>query len=129
MSHAIDPITLEVLWNRLIAVVNEQAAALMRTSFTTIVRESGDLSADALKSMESRQIELEKQMDLVMREMRNIERKAKKSLEDLNHRIIVPVVEEMLEELKADLIDTKSLYREQINELTLQLEQYQKQRR
>ena len=27
----IDPITLEVLWNRLIAVVNEQAAALMRT--------------------------------------------------------------------------------------------------
>ena len=41
----IDPITLEVLWNRLIAVVNEQAAALMRTSFTTVVRESGDLSA------------------------------------------------------------------------------------
>lgn len=41
----IDPILLEVLWNRLIAVVNEQAAALMRTSFTSIVRESGDLSA------------------------------------------------------------------------------------
>lgn len=41
----IDPISLEILWNRLIAVVNEQAAALMRTSFTTIVRESGDLSA------------------------------------------------------------------------------------
>ncbi len=41
----IDPITLEVLWNRLVATVNEQAAALMRTSFTTIVRESGDLSA------------------------------------------------------------------------------------
>ncbi len=41
----IDPIQLEVMWNRLIAVVNEQATALMRTSFTTIVRESGDLSA------------------------------------------------------------------------------------
>ena len=40
-----DPIRLEVMWNRLIAVVNEQASALMRTSFTTIVRESGDLSA------------------------------------------------------------------------------------
>lgn len=40
-----DPITLEVLWNRLIGVVNEQAAALMRTSFTSIVREAGDLSA------------------------------------------------------------------------------------
>lgn len=33
------------MWNRLISVVNEQASALMRTSFTTIVRESGDLSA------------------------------------------------------------------------------------
>jgi N-methylhydantoinase B len=44
-SGQLDPITLEILWNRLIAVVNEQAAALMRTSFTTIVRESGDLSA------------------------------------------------------------------------------------
>lgn len=44
-ENRLDPITLEILWNRLIAVVNEQAAALMRTSFTTIVRESGDLSA------------------------------------------------------------------------------------
>ncbi|MEX2314978.1 MAG: hydantoinase B/oxoprolinase family protein [Thermomicrobiales bacterium] len=44
-TNGIDPITLEVMWNRLIAVVNEQATALMRTSFTTIVRESGDLSA------------------------------------------------------------------------------------
>jgi N-methylhydantoinase B len=44
-SGQIDAITLEVMWNRLIAVVNEQATALMRTSFTTIVRESGDLSA------------------------------------------------------------------------------------
>ncbi|HKA13046.1 MAG TPA: hydantoinase B/oxoprolinase family protein [Candidatus Dormibacteraeota bacterium] len=42
---AIDPVTLEVLWTRLIQVTNEQAAALMRTSFTPIVREVGDLSA------------------------------------------------------------------------------------
>ena len=40
-----DPVTLEILWTRLITVANEQAAALMRTSFTPIVRESGDLSA------------------------------------------------------------------------------------
>lgn len=40
-----DPVRLEVMWNRLIAVVNEQATALMRTSFTSIVREAGDLSA------------------------------------------------------------------------------------
>lgn len=41
----IDPIQLEVLWNRLISIVNEQAAALMHSSFTTVVREAGDLSA------------------------------------------------------------------------------------
>ena len=40
-----DPVTLDICWNRLIGVVNEQAAALMRTSFTSIVREAGDLSA------------------------------------------------------------------------------------
>ena len=40
-----DPIALEVCWSRLIGVVNEQAAALQRTSFTSIVREAGDLSA------------------------------------------------------------------------------------
>jgi N-methylhydantoinase B len=41
----LDPVTLEICWSRLIGVVNEQAAALMRTSFTSIVREAGDLSA------------------------------------------------------------------------------------
>ena len=41
----LDPVQLEVMWNRLISVVNEQATALMRTSFTSIVREAGDLSA------------------------------------------------------------------------------------
>jgi len=42
---SLDQLKLEVLWNRLVATVNEQAAALMRTSFTSIVREAGDLSA------------------------------------------------------------------------------------
>ncbi len=41
----IDAIALEVLWNRLISIVNEQAAALIHASFTTVVREAGDLSA------------------------------------------------------------------------------------
>ena len=46
MTHnRFDPITLEVLWNRLVSIVNEQAAALMHASFTTVVREAGDLSA------------------------------------------------------------------------------------
>lgn len=40
-----DQITLDVLWSRLISTANEQAAALMRSSFTSVVREAGDLSA------------------------------------------------------------------------------------
>ena len=43
--NSLDPILLEVLWNRLVSVVEEQARALMRTSFTSVVREAGDLSA------------------------------------------------------------------------------------
>ena len=41
---SIDPIALEVLWNRLLSVANEQQVALMRTAFSTIVRESQDLA-------------------------------------------------------------------------------------
>ena len=41
---AIDPIALEVLWSRLLSVTNEQQAALMRTAFSTVVRESQDLA-------------------------------------------------------------------------------------
>jgi N-methylhydantoinase B len=36
---------LEILWNRLLSIAEEQAQVLMRTAFSTIVREAGDLSA------------------------------------------------------------------------------------
>ncbi len=35
----------QVMWNRLVSVVEEQAQALVRTAFSTSVREAGDLSA------------------------------------------------------------------------------------
>ena len=35
----------QVMWNRLISVVEEQALTLVRTAFSTSVREAGDLSA------------------------------------------------------------------------------------
>ncbi|GIS88522.1 MAG: hypothetical protein CM1200mP18_12320 [Gammaproteobacteria bacterium] len=40
----LDAIRMQVMWNRLISVVEEQAQALMRTAFSPIVRECGDLS-------------------------------------------------------------------------------------
>jgi N-methylhydantoinase B len=45
MTDAIKLIDLQIMWNRLIAVVEEQAQVLMRTAFSPIVRECGDLSA------------------------------------------------------------------------------------
>ena len=38
-------IDLQVMWNRLLSVVNEQSETLMRAAFSPIVRESGDISA------------------------------------------------------------------------------------
>ena len=35
----------QIMWNRLIAVVEEQAQVMIRTAFSTTVREAGDLSA------------------------------------------------------------------------------------
>src|SRR4026208_2077594 len=45
MTSATKLIDLQIMWNRLIAVVEEQAQVLMRTAFSPIVRECGDLSA------------------------------------------------------------------------------------
>ncbi|MGG5890961.1 hydantoinase B/oxoprolinase family protein [Falsiroseomonas sp. HC035] len=39
-----DPVTLQILWGRLISTADEAAAALLRTSFSTIVRESNDFA-------------------------------------------------------------------------------------
>ena len=39
-----DSATLEVLWTRLVSIVDEAAAALVRTSFSTVVRDSHDFS-------------------------------------------------------------------------------------
>jgi len=45
-----DPILVEVLSNRLISIVNEQQAALIRTAFSTVVRESEDLACGVFDS-------------------------------------------------------------------------------
>jgi N-methylhydantoinase B len=48
MAHEINPLVQihrQIMWNRLIAVVEEQARIMIRTAFSTTVREAGDLSA------------------------------------------------------------------------------------
>jgi N-methylhydantoinase B len=44
MPEAFDPITLEIFWNRLISAADEAATGLLRTAFSTIVRESNDFA-------------------------------------------------------------------------------------
>ena len=45
MRAASREVPLQIMWNRLISVVEEQALTLVRTAFSTSVREAGDLSA------------------------------------------------------------------------------------
>ncbi len=44
-NTALAQIHSQIMWNRLIAVVEEQAQTMIRTAFSTSVREAGDLSA------------------------------------------------------------------------------------
>ncbi|WP_428423529.1 hydantoinase B/oxoprolinase family protein [Pararhizobium sp.] len=44
-TSALSDVHMQIMWNRLISVVEEQAVTLIRTAFSTSVRESGDLSA------------------------------------------------------------------------------------
>lgn len=44
-AKAPNEIELQIMWNRLIAIVEEQAQTLLRTAFSSMVREAGDLSA------------------------------------------------------------------------------------
>ena len=44
MTTRFDPITLEVLWTRIISVVDEAAKAIVRTSFSTLSNEANDFA-------------------------------------------------------------------------------------
>ncbi|HEV2625322.1 MAG TPA: hydantoinase B/oxoprolinase family protein [Xanthobacteraceae bacterium] len=44
-NAALAQIHTQIMWNRLVAVVEEQAQTMLRTAFSTSVREAGDLSA------------------------------------------------------------------------------------
>ncbi|MFQ5775613.1 MAG: hydantoinase B/oxoprolinase family protein [Kiloniellaceae bacterium] len=44
-TTALEQVHRQIMWNRLLSVVEEQAQTLVRTAFSTSVREAGDLSA------------------------------------------------------------------------------------
>ncbi|MBB6253202.1 hydantoinase B/oxoprolinase family protein [Nitrospirillum iridis] len=55
MTAALNELRTQVIWTRLISIVEEQAQTLMRTAFSTTVRDAGDLSA-ALFDLDGRLI-------------------------------------------------------------------------
>ena len=48
--HHLDPINLEIYWNRLISICDQGAANFERTAFSTIIRESNDYTVALLDS-------------------------------------------------------------------------------
>jgi len=50
-NTALSQIHMQIMWSRLIAVVEEQAQTLVRTAFSTTVREAGDLSAGVFRNL------------------------------------------------------------------------------
>ena len=50
VQNELDPITLEIYWNRLISIADEAATGLLRTAFSTIVRESNDYATAVCSS-------------------------------------------------------------------------------
>lgn len=48
LTRTFDPLTLEILWNRLIATADEMAAILVRTSFSTVVGAANDFGCEIM---------------------------------------------------------------------------------
>ena len=42
MTNKFDPVTLEILWRRLISIVDEADAAVARTAFSSLLRDAHD---------------------------------------------------------------------------------------
>ena len=55
-TRAIDAVSLSIMWDRLVGITDEIISALMRSSFSTIVRESADLSVVVLDTERERSV-------------------------------------------------------------------------
>ena len=63
--------------------------------------QKGELSKEQLQAMRETQADLEKQMSIVFRELRNIEKKVQQSIVELEERLVMPIVDEGIDVLKA----------------------------
>ncbi len=94
-------------------VIQVQVGAIMRPDITPVVDnqpvgfeqmdtliKEGKITKERAEQLIRDRASLESQMELVMRELRNIERKAKESLNDLAERFIAPIVKDSVDDVR-----------------------------
>ncbi|HEY5614606.1 MAG TPA: AAA family ATPase [Bacteroidota bacterium] len=103
-------------------LVQVQVGSLMRPDIAPIVGgnptnidqveglvEKGEVKREDFEQLRETQDQLEKQMALVFRELRNIEQRVQESLEELDEKHVMPVVAEAVDVLKATYTNQKVL--------------------
>jgi ATP-dependent Lon protease len=103
-------------------VVQVQVGPAMRPDITPVVNNQpvsfdqlenlmtqGQITKEQIEQMTKDRGVLEGQMELVLRELRNIERKLKESLNELSERFILPLVKENIDEIREVYSDPKVL--------------------
>lgn len=87
-----------------VPVVNGTPSSLEQVE--ELVRKS-EVTREAFAAMRDKLAELEKQMALVFRELRNIEKRVQESLEELEEKMVMPAVDSLVEVVKAAYDDAK----------------------
>ncbi len=87
-----------------VPVVNEQPVNLDQVEALV---QKGEVTKDQFNTMKETQADLEKQMAVVFRELRNIEKKVQQSVTELEERLVMPIVDEGIDILKATYDDEK----------------------
>ena len=87
-----------------VPVLNGQPANLDQVEALV---QKGEFPKKQLEELRSIQADLEKQMSIVFRELRNIEKKVLQSVTELEERLVMPIVDEGIDILKATYEDNK----------------------
>ncbi|HEV8537554.1 MAG TPA: ATP-binding protein, partial [Bacteroidota bacterium] len=101
-------------------VVQVQVGTAMRPDITPVVNgqpvsfdqletmlKDGQVTKEQIEQLSKDRVLLEGQMENVLRELRNIERKARESMDELAERFILPVVRDGIERIRKDYDDEK----------------------
>jgi len=101
-------------------VIQVQAGGSVRPDITPVVNgqpvtfeqlethlKQGEVTKEQIDQMTKDRLVLEGQMELIFRELRNIERKARESVNDLAQQFILPIVRENIDEVRKEYNNKK----------------------